>query len=347
MKSWTECVLKLDSTIREIIENLNQTAAGIVLITDSEMMFVGIVVDGDIRRGMLQGATLTDHSTKILRRNARTVLPGVLRSDALKLMESWNVSHLPVVDSAGKLCGLLSFMDTSFNAKRTNLFVVMAGGFGTRMGAETTKTPKPMIEIAGKPMLEHLLIRAMKNGFVNFAISVHYHAEVIEKYFGDGSLLGIRITYLREQRPLGTAGSLALLDPAPTEPVVVSNADLVSMVDFGALLDFHIDQCSDITVAVQDYELQNPFGVVMISDGKVDGIVEKPVTVSKISAGIYVLEPSVVATILRDESCDMPSVLQGAISRELIVTPFQLHEDWIDVGRQSDLKAAQNRFSKL
>ena len=170
---------------------------------------------------------------------------------------------------------------------------------------------------------------------------------VIEKYFGDGSLLGIRITYLREQRPLGTAGSLALLDPAPTEPVVVSNADLVSMVDFGALLDFHIDQCSDITVAVQDYELQNPFGVVMISDGKVDGIVEKPVTVSKISAGIYVLEPSVVATILRDESCEMPSVLQGAISRELIVTPFQLHEDWIDVGRQSDLKAAQTRFSKL
>ena len=347
MKSWTECVLKLDSTIREIIENLNQTAAGIVLITDSEMMFVGIVVDGDIRRGMLQGATLTDHSTKILIRNARTVLPGVLRSDALKLMESWNVSHLPVVDSAGKLCGLHSFMDTSFNAKRTNLFVVMAGGFGTRMGAETTKTPKPMIEIAGKPMLEHLLIRAMKNGFVNFAISVHHQGKVIEDYFGDGSLLGIRITYLREQHPLGTAGSLTLLNPAPTEPVVVSNADLVSTVDFGAVLDFHVNQCSDITIAVQDHELQNPFGVVRISDGKVVEIVEKPVISSKISAGIYVLNPSVIASIPQNETCDMPFVLQSAISRQLTVTPFQLHEDWMDVGRQSDLLAAKDRISKL
>lgn len=347
MKTWTECVLKSDSTVQEIIENLNQTSARIVLITDTEMAFVGIVVDGDIRRGMLQGATLIDHVTKIINRDARTVFPGVSRSDALQLMETWNVSHLPVVDKVGKLCGLHSATNASLNANRTNLFVIMAGGFGRRMGTETSKTPKPMLELAGKPMLEHLLIRAMKSGFVNFAISIHHHGEVIEKYFGDGSLLGIRIIYLREQHPLGTAGSLALLDPAPTEPVLVSNADLVSMVDFGALLDFHIDQCSDITVAVRDYELQNPFGVVRISDGKVEEIIEKPVTISKISAGIYVLEPSVVATILRHESRDMPSVLQGAISQDLTVTPFQLHEDWIDVGRQSDLIAAQNRISKL
>jgi dTDP-glucose pyrophosphorylase len=347
MTNWTETIVSLDSTVQVAIRNLNDTGARIVLVADSESKFVGVVVDGDIRRGMLQGVTLNDQVAKIVNYDAKSVLPGVSRSDALKLMEAWNVSHLPVVDRAGKLCGLHSFMDTSCNATRTNLFVVMAGGFGTRMGAETTKTPKPMLEVAGKPMLEHLLTRAMKSGFVNFAISIHHHGEVIEEYFGDGSLLGIRIIYLREQHPLGTAGSLALLDPAPTEPVLVSNADLVSMVDFGALLDFHIDQCSDITVAVRDYELQNPFGVVRISDGKVDEIIEKPVTISKISAGIYVLEPSVVATILRHESRDMPSVLQGAISQDLTVTPFQLHEDWIDVGRQSDLIAAQNRISKL
>ena len=347
MKTWTECVLKSDSTVQEIIENLNQTSARIVLITDTEMAFVGIVVDGDIRRGMLQGATLIDHVTKIINRDARTVFPGVSRSDALKLMETWNVSHLPVVDKAGKLCGLHLATNASLNENRTNLFVIMAGGFGRRMGTETSKTPKPMLELAGKPMLEHLIIRAMRSGFVHFVISVHYQGEVIENYFGDGSHLGIRITYLREQRPLGTAGSLALLNPVPTESVVVSNADLVSTVDFGALLDFHINQGSDVTIAVQDYEFQNPFGVVRISDGKVDEIIEKPVMVSKISAGIYVLDPSVIAEIPRDESCDMPFVLQSAISRQLTVTPFQLHEDWIDVGRQSDLIAAEDRISKL
>jgi len=196
-------------------------------------------------------------------------------------------------------------------------------------------------------MLEHLIMQAKKSGFVNFAISVHHQGKVIEDYFGDGSLLGIRITYLREQHPLGTAGSLTLLNPAPTEPVVVSNADLVSTVDFGAVLDFHVNQCSDITIAVQDHELQNPFGVVKVSHDKVIEIVEKPIISSKISAGIYVLDPSVIASIPRDESCDMPFVLQNALSRKLTITPFQLHEDWMDVGRHSDLIAAKNRISRI
>jgi dTDP-glucose pyrophosphorylase len=347
MKSWTECVLTPDSTIKEIIENLNQTSARIVLIADSQMLFKGIVVDGDIRRAMLRGATLKDNATKIINRNAKTILPEVSRFNALKLMESWTVSHLPVVDSAGKLCGLQLAADSLFGGNRTNIFLIMAGGLGTRMGAETTKTPKPMLEVAGKPMLEHLIMQAKKSGFVNFAISVHHHGKVIEDYFGDGSLLGIRIAYLREQYPLGTAGSLTLLNPAPTEPVVVSNADLVSTVDFGAVLDFHVNQCSDITIAVQDHELQNPFGVVKVSHDKVIEIVEKPIISSKICAGIYVLDPSVIASIPRDESCDMPFVLQNALSRQLTITPFQLHEDWMDVGRQSDLIAAKNRISGI
>jgi dTDP-glucose pyrophosphorylase len=347
MKSWTECVLTPDSTIKEVIENLNQTSARIVLIADFRMFFKGIIVDGDIRRAMLRGAVLKDSATKIINRNAITILPGVSRFNALKLMESWNVSHLPVVDNAGKLCGLQLAADSLFGGNRTNIFLIMAGGFGTRMGAETIKTPKPMLEVAGKPMLEHLIMQAKKSGFVNFAISVYHQGKVIEDYFGDGSLLGIRITYLREQHPLGTAGSLTLLNPAPTEPVVVSNADLVSTVDFGAVLDFHVNQCSDITIAVQDHELQNPFGVVKVSHDKVIEIVEKPIISSKISAGIYVLDPSVIASIPRDESCDMPFVLQNALSRKLTITPFQLHEDWMDVGRHSDLIAAKNRISRI
>ena len=347
MTSWTETVVSLDSTVQEAIRNLNDTGARIVLVTDSELKFVGVVVDGDIRRGMLRGVTLVDKVAAIVNHDARVVSPGISRSDALKLMEAWNVSHLPVVDPAGKLCGLHSVMDALLSGNRTNIFLIMAGGFGTRMGAQTLKTPKPMLEVAGKPMLEHLVIRAKKSGFVNFAISVHHQGKVIEDYFGDGANLGIRITSLREQLPLGTAGSLTLLSPVPMEPIVVSNADLVSTVDFGALLDFHVNQCSDITMAVQDHELQNPFGVVKISEGKVVEIVEKPVISSKISAGIYVLNPSVIASIPQDESCDMPFVLQSAISRQLTVTPFQLHEDWMDVGRQSDLLAAKDRISKL
>jgi len=234
MTDWNESILSLESTVKDAIQNLNDTGARIVLVTDSDLKFVGVVVDGDIRRGMLQGLTLVDKVSTIVNHDARVVFPGVSRSDALKLMEAWNIAHLPVVDNAGNLCGLHSVADALLSKNRTNIFLIMAGGFGTRMGAETIKTPKPMLELAGKPMLEHLVIRAKRSGFVNFAISIHHQGGVIEDYFGDGSQLGIRITYLREQRPLGTAGSLTLLNPAPTEPVVVSNADLVSTVDFGA-----------------------------------------------------------------------------------------------------------------
>lgn len=347
MTDWKKSILSFDSTVKDAIQNLNDTGARIVLVTDSEKKFVGVVVDGDIRRAIIQGASLADKVSTIANRDSRVVLPGVSRSDALKLMEAWNVVHLPVVDNSGKLCGLHSVTDAPLSVNRTNVFLIMAGGFGTRMGAETTKTPKPMLEVAGKPMLEHLVVRAKKSGFVNFAISIHHQGKVIEDYLGDGSQLGIRIAYLREKRPLGTAGSLTLLNPLPTEPVVVSNADLVSRVDFGALLDFHVSQGCDITMAVQDHELQNPFGVVEISEGKVIEIVEKPIISSKISAGIYVLDPSVIAVMPRDESCDMPFVLQSAISRQLTVAPFQLYEDWMDVGRQSDLIAAEEKITRF
>jgi NDP-sugar pyrophosphorylase family protein len=252
-------------------------------------------------------------------------------------MKDWNVSHLPVIDKGGKLCGLHSIADASINATRTNLFIIMAGGFGRRMGVETTNIPKPMLEVAGKPMLEHLIIRAMKCGFVNFAISIHFQGEVIEKYFGDGSRFGIRIIYLREKRPLGTAGSLSLLNPLPTDSIVVSNADLVSSVDFGALLDFHVIQGGDATMAVRDHEWQNPFGVVKISDGKVIEVKEKPINVSTISVGMYAFNPLVLGEIDFKSECDMPQLFEQLIKKGKVIVPFPVHESWNDVAAREDL----------
>ena len=337
MTDWKDAILSLDSTIHDAIQNLNDTGSRIVLVTDSELKFVGVVVDGDIRRGLLQGITLIDKVSKIVNYDARVVSPGVSRSDALKLMEAWKVSHLPVVDNAGELCGLHSRLDTSLNLSRENLFVIMAGGFGRRMGMETKETPKPMLEVAGKPMLEHLIIRAKKSGFFNFAISIHYRGEVIEGYFGDGSRFGVRITYLREERPLGTAGSLSLIVPFPSEPIVVSNADLVSSVDFGSLLDFHVSQGSDVTMAVRDYEWQNPFGVVEISGGSVVAIEEKPILVSTISVGMYVLDPSALQEIELDVQCDMPQLLEQLIRVKKRIVPFPVHESWADIAVIEDL----------
>ena len=341
MINWTEAVLPLDSTVKDAIENLNKTSARIVLVADSDFKFVGIIVDGDIRRGMLIGVELTGQVAEILNRNPITVSPDSTRIDALAMMETLQVSHIPIVDSSGILRGLHSFNEIPIEGTRENLFLIMAGGFGRRMGSLTSITPKPMLEIAGKPILEHLIVRAKNSGFINFAIAIHYLGDVIENYFGDGSKFGVNIRYLREAEPLGTAGAIRLLHPIPDEPFLVSNADLVSNVDFTALLDFHNDQSCDATMAVRTHQWQNPFGVVDIIDGRINEIVEKPVIISNISAGIFVLGPTVIQSIKVNEFCDMPTLFQRLIAGNRRVFAFPVYEEWADIGHKDELESAR------
>jgi len=341
MKNWKACILNHDSTVRDVIQNLNETSARIVLLVDSGLKFIGIVVDGDIRRGILIGVELGDPVTAIINRNPITVSPESTRIEALAMMQTLQVSHIPIIDNNYNLKGLHSFNEMPMKGIRENLFVVMAGGFGRRMGSLTSKTPKPMLEIAGKPIMEHLIVRAKNSGFVNFAIAIHYLGDVIENYFGDGSRFGVNIRYLREAEPLGTAGAIRLISPIPEAPFLVSNADLISNVDFAALLDFHNDQNCDATMAVRTHQWQNPFGVVEIIDGRINEIIEKPVVNSNISAGIFVLEPTIIGLIKKDEFCDMPTLFQRLISGKGRVFAFPIFEEWTDIGHKAELKAAR------
>jgi len=341
MKNWKACTLNYESTVRDVIQNLNETSSRIVLIVNPEFNLMGIVVDGDIRRGMLNGVELTSHVTAIMNRSPITVSPESTRVDALAMMGTLQVSHIPIVDINNTLKGLHSFNETPAMGARENLFVVMAGGFGRRMGPLTSRTPKPMLEIAGKPILEHLIVRAKNSGFINFAIAIHYLGDVIENYFGDGSKLGVNIRYIREAEPLGTAGAIRLINPMPKEAFLVSNADLVSNVNFAALLDFHKDQNCDATMAVRAHQWQNPFGVVEIINGQITEIVEKPVINSNISAGIFVLEPKMIQLIKKDEFCDMPTLFQRLIEGKKRTFAFPIFEEWTDIGHKAELKSAQ------
>ena len=343
MKNYNELVLQSDASIQNVIECLNSTAERIVLVTDKKNIFIGVVVDGDIRRGLLEGLRLTDSVMKIVNQNAIFLGASSNLSQALKLMSQRKISHIPILDDANRLIGLHSRESESNQPVRDNLFVIMAGGFGTRLKPYTDQTPKPMLKVNGKPMLEHLILSAKDFGYTKFVMAVHYLAESIESYFGDGTDLGIQIEYVRESEPLGTAGALSLLRDKPALPFIVSNADLVSSVHLGAIIDFHNDQQSEATMAVQNFELQNPFGVVEVSNGDVVSIIEKPVSVSKISGGIYVLDPRILDLLEPGKYCDMPELFRRAIDISMKVKAFMIHEDWADIGRESDLIKIQNR----
>ena len=344
MNNWQACVLNQNCTVLDVIRNLNETSARAVLVVDSNQKFVGIVVDGDIRRGMLRGVVLTDQISEIINRDPITVSVDVKHVDARKMMETLKILHLPIIDPLGQLRGLHLFNELPTEIAIENLFVIMAGGFGRRMGSLTSDTPKPMLEIAGKPILEHLILRARNVGFRNFAIAVHYLGKIIEDYFGDGSRYGVNIKYLQETEPLGTAGALGLLEPAPGIPFLVSNADLVSNIDFAALLEFHNAQSCDATMAVRTHQWQNPFGVVEIADGQVYSITEKPIVRSNISAGIYVLNPSVIGFLDSAEPCDMPMLFQRLFDQNRRIFAFPIHEEWSDIGFKAELESVQVHY---
>lgn len=221
------------------------------------------------------------------------------------------------------------------------MMVIMAGGKGTRLRPHTEHCPKPMLPVGDKPMLEHIIDRAMSQGFNHFMLAIHYLGHMVEDYFGDGSRMNARIEYIREQAPLGTAGALGLLDRRPDAPFVVTNGDVLTDINYADLLDFHIRQQAAATMAVRIHEWQHPFGVVQTKGLDIIGFEEKPVARTHINAGVYVLSPAALNELSANEHCDMPMLIERLQVRSLRTVAYPMHEPWLDVGRPSDYEMAQ------
>jgi NDP-sugar pyrophosphorylase family protein len=197
-----------------------------------------------------------------------------------------------------------------------------------------------LLNVAGKPMLEHIIERAKLEGFSRFVLAIHYLGHMIEEYFGDGERLGVEIGYLREQAPLGTAGALGLLMPRPDAPFVVTNGDVLTDIRYGELLDFHVRHNAHGTMAVRVHEWQHPFGVVQTQGVEIVGFEEKPVSRSHINAGVYVLDPEALNLLSVDARCDMPTLFERLQAQAKRTVAYPMHEPWLDVGRPDDLTRA-------
>jgi dTDP-glucose pyrophosphorylase len=341
--SWRKTILNIDSKIKDAIGVLNVSGLRIVLVVDDEGTFLGTISDGDIRRGLLRGFSIDNPSDGILHREAIVVPEQISSKTVMQLMTLNRIQQIPIVDENQRLVGLHLWDEIIAPVLRPNIFVIMAGGRGTRLGKETDNCPKPLLMVAGKPILEHIINRAKAEGFTHFVLAIHYLGHMIEEYFGRGEKLGVLIEYLREDTPLGTAGALSLLKPIPKLPVVVTNGDVLTDVQYGAILDFHERQNAVGTMAVRLYEWQNPFGVVITEDSQIIGYEEKPIIRSSINAGIYVLNPDSLQYLSKSKPCDMPSLFEQIRTDSHRVVAYPLHEPWIDVGRPNDLQEAQSR----
>lgn len=337
---WRNAALPPDSTIQQAIRNLDSVAIRIVLVVDSKGILLGTVSDGDIRRGLLRGLSLSSPIESIVQHNPLVVPPAVTREMVKQLMVANKVQQIPVVDEHRKVVGLHLWDEITTPPLRTNSMVIMAGGKGTRLHPHTENCPKPMLPVAGKPMLEHIIERAKFDGFSHFVLAVHYLGHMVEDYFGDGASLAVNIEYLREQSPLGTAGALGLLERRPAAPFVVTNGDVLTDIRYGDLLDFHIRHGAHATMAVRDHEWQHPFGVVQTQGVDIVGFEEKPVARTHINAGVYVLEPDALDYLTANAPCDMPALFERIQQATKRIVAYPMHEPWLDVGRPDDLKKA-------
>jgi len=343
---WRQAILQESSTIGQAILNLDQVAIKIVLVVDKANSLIGAISDGDIRRGLLRGLDLNSSIESVIHHNALVVPPEMSRDLVMQLMVANKVQQIPVVDDQQQLVGLHLWDEITTSAIRPNSMVIMAGGKGTRLLPHTQNCPKPMVLVAGKPMLEHIIERGKLEGFNHFVLAIHHLGHVIEAHFGDGEQLGVKIDYLREQSPLGTAGALGLLNPRPDTPFVVTNGDVITDIRYGELLDFHNRYQASATMAVRIHEWQHPFGVVQIQGVKIVGFEEKPVARSHINAGVYVLSPEVLSELIAERPCDMPTLFERLQAKAKRTVAYPMHEPWLDVGRPDDLARAQATMLK-
>ncbi len=338
VKNMTPLVCGPRATMREAIERINASPYLFQVVVDSAGFVQGTVTDGDIRRAMLRGVSLDDAVEEGMHRNP-IVGSTSNTEDNLRLLR--RTKFLPVVDDAGRLDHVLVERTP---AGGIGAALVMAGGFGTRLGDATRGTPKPLLDIGGRPMIDRVLAGLEDAGVSRITVAVHYLAEQIEAFL-DARGGRPRVSVIRESEPLGTAGALGLIDLPPDRPVFVVNGDLVTGVDYAAMHEFHVRHGFDGSVAAARHELTIPYGVLRYDeDGLISGIDEKPTLHHFVAAGIYYLSPEIVALVARGRPIDMPELLESARKIGLRIGVFPVHEHWRDVGRPGDLSAARSEF---
>jgi len=340
-QDWAKAILPLDSTLEQAVKNLDETKFQIVLVCDENNHLIGTITDGDIRRGLLRGMNLNSPIQTVLKNDSFVATPTISQEMVINLMLANRIHQLPVVDENRCVVGLMLWDQFhELPATRPNTMIIMAGGSGVRMRPHTENCPKPLLPVAGKPILEHIIERAKADGFHHFIFAIHYLGHMIEEYFGNGDRWQVRIEYLREQTPLGTAGALSLLDPRPKLPFIVSNGDVMTDIHYDEILDFHNRYESSATMAVRLYEWQQPFGVVETHGVEIIGFQEKPVVQSQINAGVYVLNPETLNCLKADTHCDMPSLFETVREEKKRTVAYPIYERWRDVGRFEDLTGA-------
>ncbi len=341
----TDLCVSSQTSLREVILCINRIKTGIALVVDAKRHLLGVITDGDIRRAILAGLDLTVLVQVLLDRKKRVPKPITAsittpQHDLIKLFQETHVSHIPLLDDQERVAGVVGLDDLLPDVALPLQAVVMAGGYGSRLSPLTETLPKPMLPVGDRPLMELIIQQLRRAGIRHVNISTHYMSEKIIEYFGDGHDFGVELNYVTENRPLGTVGALGLMAP-PQEPLLVINGDILTQVDFRAMLAYHQEHQAAMTIGTRKYDLNVPYGVIESDGAFVRGLVEKPTLKFFVNAGIYLLEPSIHQYIPNNQRFDMTDLIQRLLDEGQPVVSFPILEYWLDIGHHADYTQAQ------
>ena len=346
MKDWQKVTLKISDSLDKAISVLHHGGLRVALVIDAENKLLGTITDGDIRRALLKHLNMESLVDEVMNKSPLVALNTDSVDTIMSKMKSRDLIHIPIIDENNKLVGLETLQHLTYGKKYDNPVFLMAGGFGTRLHPLTEDTPKPLLKVGSKPILETIIDRFIKAGFHNFYISTYFKADMIHEYFGDGSSWGVNIKYIDEVKPLGTAGAIGLLPSnLPNLPILMMNGDVLTKVNFENLLNFHQKQSGIATICITEYDFEIPFGVVNIENQNAKSFLEKPVKKFFVNTGIYVFEHEMISKVKAGDYLDMPTLLEQQITEGRTVNVFPLHEYWKDVGRIEEYQSVNNSFS--
>ena len=335
--------ISIHATVRDAMVGIGDGCIGIVMVLDEESKLVGTLTDGDLRRMLLAGASLDSPIKDSVNRSFTKVTPETTRADVLDLMNARDIEQIPIMTEDGQFVGVHSIGELISKNAIPNVAVIMAGGKGTRLGDLTKNLPKPMLKVAGRPILERIILHLVGTGIRKVYIAVNYLGHVIEEHFGDGSQFGCEIHYLREDTPLGSGGALSLLPETPEHPFIVMNGDLVTDFHVRRMLKYHKENNYLATVGLTHYSHRVPFGCVTLRDGAVTDLREKPLLHELVNSGIYTLSPVLLERI-KPEFFPITELFEECLRNNEPVGGYVIEEDWTDIGEPAELRHAQGKI---
>ncbi|WP_258108294.1 nucleotidyltransferase family protein [Campylobacter lari] len=330
--------LAKNASIQEALKIIGSERVRIALVVENDK-FLGVISDSNIRRALLNGKKLEDSIETIYTKNSLTIKENTSKEELLKLASQTDIYDFPVLNSENEVIAIKSIASILKEKSFENEVVLMVGGLGSRLGELTKNTPKPMLKIGKKPILENIVLNFKEQGFKKFIFCVNYKKEVICDYFQEGKSWGVEISYIKEKQKLGTAGALSLVKDMK-KSFIVMNGDILTKLDFDQLIQEHKKSKAVMSVVLREFEQQIPYGVVKISNNDIKDIEEKPIQKFLVSAGIYVLEPEVLKYIKKDVYLDMPNLIKRLLDKKLKINSYILQDYWIDIGRLEEYEKA-------